>query len=112
MRFRGGGVGHKSTRNATDFFKSDRDKLDLMVSTPVSDMEEEEVEERVEERVHHDEANDTEEEDDYGYNLHENSEAESDLDELREELEEEDLDPEGDGGGIDEDMVALGYSEL
>jgi hypothetical protein len=28
MRFRGGGVGHKSTREATDFFKNDRDPLD------------------------------------------------------------------------------------
>jgi hypothetical protein len=28
MRFRGGGVGHKSTREATDFFKKDRDHLD------------------------------------------------------------------------------------
>ena len=28
MRFRGGGVGHKSTRDATDFFKTDRDLLD------------------------------------------------------------------------------------
>jgi hypothetical protein len=28
MRFRGGGVGHKSTREATDFFRSDRDRLD------------------------------------------------------------------------------------
>ena len=28
MRFRGGGVGHKSTRSATDFFKNDRDSLD------------------------------------------------------------------------------------
>lgn len=33
-------------------------------------------------------------------------------DELREELDEEEFGPEGDGGGIDEDMVALGYSEL
>ncbi|KAF6741116.1 hypothetical protein DFP72DRAFT_834947 [Ephemerocybe angulata] len=29
MRYRGGGVGHKSTRRATDFFLNDRDKLDL-----------------------------------------------------------------------------------
>jgi hypothetical protein len=29
MRYRGGGVGHKSTRDATDFFKSDRDALDV-----------------------------------------------------------------------------------
>lgn len=29
MRFRGGGVGHRLTRHATDFFKSDRDDLDV-----------------------------------------------------------------------------------
>ena len=29
MRFRGGGVGHKSTREATDFFKNDRHQLDI-----------------------------------------------------------------------------------
>ena len=29
MRFRGGGVGHKATRAATDRFKRDRHKLDL-----------------------------------------------------------------------------------
>ena len=28
MRFRGGGVGHKSTRDAANFFKTDRDPLD------------------------------------------------------------------------------------
>lgn len=28
MRFRGGGVGHSSTRVATDIFKNDRDTLD------------------------------------------------------------------------------------
>lgn len=28
MRFRGGGVGHTSTRAATDIFKNDRDDLD------------------------------------------------------------------------------------
>jgi hypothetical protein len=28
MRFRGGGVGHTSTRAATDTFKNDRDELD------------------------------------------------------------------------------------
>ena len=30
MRFRGGGVGHSSTRAATDTFKSDRDDLDII----------------------------------------------------------------------------------
>jgi hypothetical protein len=29
MRYRGGGVGHKSTRAATNIFKTDRDCLDL-----------------------------------------------------------------------------------
>ena len=49
MRFWGGGVGHKSTWNATDFFKNDHDTLDLEVLTPVSNMEleEEEIEEPV-----------------------------------------------------------------
>lgn len=30
MRFRGGGVGHSSTRAATDTFKNDRDGLDMI----------------------------------------------------------------------------------
>jgi hypothetical protein len=29
MRFRGGGVGHLSTRAASDIFKNDRDELDI-----------------------------------------------------------------------------------
>ena len=33
MRFRGGGVGHKSTRVATDSFLTDRDRLDCQVGT-------------------------------------------------------------------------------
>jgi hypothetical protein len=44
---------------------------------------------------------------DYGYNCSE-SESISDTDnESREELDEEEFGPEGDGGGINEDMVAL-----
>ena len=112
MRFRGGGVGHKSTRDATNFFKNDRDPLDLMDSTSVSELEVEEIEEPDDEI--RDEMNDSEEERDYGYNLGENSGSESDPDELDSELEfdEEDFGAEGDFGGIDKDMVALGYSEL
>lgn len=37
MRFRGGGVGHKSTRQATDWFLSDRDKLDEGGGTDTED---------------------------------------------------------------------------
>ena len=33
MRYRGGGVGHKSTRDATDKFLSDRDVLDIPINT-------------------------------------------------------------------------------
>ena len=29
MRYRGGGIGHKSTRRATDFFKNDRHPLGI-----------------------------------------------------------------------------------
>ena len=114
MRFRGGGVGHKSTRDATDFFKNDRDKSDLTVLTPVSESDEEEVEQPdAEIQVELDGLMDSDEERDYGYDLGENSEYDSDLDGSRDsELEEEDFGAEGDGGGIDEDMVALGYSEL
>jgi hypothetical protein len=113
-----------SWRNDTRyFFKNDRDTSDLNVSTPASDSElGEEIEEPVEEIGNY-EMSDSEacsglpdsEEEDYGYNLGENSESESDsdlLDESGEELEEEDFGPEGDGGRIDEDMVALGYSGL
>ena len=110
MRFRGGGVGHKSTRDATNFFKSDRDPLDL---EPVLSESEEEEPEMEDIQVGEEEMN-SDEERDYGYNCSDSeSESNSDTDnELREELDEEEFGPEGDGGGINEDMVALGYSEL
>ena len=34
MRYRGGGVGHKSTRNATNIFLKDRDPHDYAASQP------------------------------------------------------------------------------
>jgi hypothetical protein len=34
MRYRGGGVGHKSTRNATNVFLRDRDPLDYPADQP------------------------------------------------------------------------------
>jgi len=39
MRFRGGGVGHKSTREATNLFKMDRDRLDVGVTLDIDDVE-------------------------------------------------------------------------
>jgi hypothetical protein len=43
MRFRGGGVGHKSTREATDFFKNDTDRLDTITVDDDKEMEEPEA---------------------------------------------------------------------
>ena len=37
MHFRGGGVGHKSTREAMDFFKNDQDRLDVPRQAKVDD---------------------------------------------------------------------------
>lgn len=112
MRFRGGGVGHKSTREATDSFKKDRDPLDKQVTDagfewdevgddePISDMAVEEDDELI---------GDSEEED-YGY-VREDSEDESDRD-TEDGDEQVDFGPEDDGGTIDPDMDALGYAEL
>jgi hypothetical protein len=78
MRFRGGGVGHKSTRDATDFFKNDRDPLDLKVSVSDSESEEEEISNPVEEIEPDENLGDSDEECDYGYNLGEISDSDVD----------------------------------
>jgi hypothetical protein len=106
MRFRGGGVGHKSTREATDSFKKDRDQLDMK-----SDIEDDEAmpevlqpepgEEEIEEDV----------EEDYGY-----AAADSEVDEAMlgdgDNSADEYFGPEDDGGAVDPDMEALGYADL
>ena len=46
MRFRGGGVGHKSTQQATNFFKKDRHRLDVQNSRNSRLDVEEELEDR------------------------------------------------------------------
>jgi hypothetical protein len=104
MRFRGGGVGHKSTRQATDFFKKDRHTSDVQKrSEPASDIEEE-IDEQIEELAVGDE------EDDYGYQLGEEQYSEGDKSE--DELEDGDFGPEDDGGVVDSDMEEFGYAEL
>jgi hypothetical protein len=122
MRFRGGGVGHKSTREATDFFKKDRDPMDARAPTSGDTstrddigIDEELGAEDLEER--HDEAEDSEIdediEDDYGY-MREESDAENsdgaavgDLD-----AASDDFGPEDDGWGVDPDMEELGYADF
>jgi hypothetical protein len=106
MRFRGGGVGHKSTREATDFFKKDRDHLDVPRQTKIDDEEDSDQWKDIEE----DERSGIDEdvEDDYGYTLKELDEGEPD----GVEVDDEYFGPEDDGGGVDPDMEELGYADL
>ena len=103
MRFRGGGVGHKSTKEATDFFKNDRDILDL----PNAMAEDEEPICEQQGAQSHPEAEevDENEEEDYGYSL-------PDSDESEDETEDVDVEQVSDGEVLDSDMEELGYSEL
>ena len=115
MCFQGGGVGHKSTREATDFFKKDRDRLDMAQTQPNvpehdGDLEQEDSDMVSEEELHHD-VNENEE-DDFGY-VNEESDKSEPEGELAAEDEDDEFGPEDDGGVIDPDMMSeLGYSNL
>lgn len=111
MRFRGGGVGHKSTREVTDFFKKDRDPSRWNAS--VND--EQEDSEMDSDSMEHDSEVDEDEEDDFGYVREESDNSEDEAaanGELGEEGED-DFGLEDDGGVIDPDMMGeLGFSDL
>ena len=115
MRFRGGGVGHKSTRQATDFFKKDRHTSDVQkqksdVVEIFEEMNEELENEKMEGLSESDGA------DDYGYELGDQNQSESEEksieDESDSEMRDGDLGPEDDGCGVNSDMEELGYAEL
>ena len=90
MRFRGGGVGHRSTREATDHFKTDRDKLDILQTEGV-------VGKGLEERVENLDIPTVDEEGDYGYTR---EESDTNEDEGPEEgATESDLDDTDSGYG-------------
>jgi hypothetical protein len=117
MRFRGGGVGHKSTREATNFFKKDRDCLDVEVMLDIDDVAIEldgDDEPENDEIVDEDTVN-QQEEDDYGYTK-EYSDKDGDGDGEGAQDEEvdtdEDLGPEDDGGAVDPFMDELGYADM
>lgn len=132
MRFRGGGVGHKTTREATDSFKRDRDPLDDQATragfndSDESDSEPDGDETRIQDGEIREEPDDgeiqeeeedekiQEEEEDYGYTREESEESDTDDDdaELLVGVDEVYFGPEDDGGAIDPDMDALGYAEL
>ena len=121
MRFRGGGVGHTSTRAATNVFKADRDVLDMKshqghqeleqaaphVAEP-SNFEEEQDEEESTNMV----ADDSEDE------INEEGQlSESELVDYGYEGEDEsDSEEEGNGGGEEDDTTideldVLGYAD-
>ena len=110
MRFRGGGVCHKSTREATDSFKIDRDQLDMKSNTEdVGDdgaMPEILVPEPDDEKFEEDE------EEDYGYAAATDSEVDESTMGDGDNSEDEYFGPEDDGGAVDPDMEALGYADL
>lgn len=113
MRFRGGGVGHKSTREATDFFKKDRDQLDMKSNTEsnTEDVEDEAMPEILVPEPD-DEKFKEDEEEDYGYAAATDSEVDDSIMGDEDNLEDEYFGPEDDGGAVDPDMEALGYADL
>jgi hypothetical protein len=115
MRFRGGGVGHKSTREATDFFRKDRDRLDMAQSNIPASENNEDGPVKQEDLEMEDDI-DEDEEEDFGYIRDESEESEGEPEpevELAAQDEDDDFGPEDDGGVIDPDMMGeLGYSSL
>jgi hypothetical protein len=125
MRFRGGGVGHTSTRAATNIFKADRDIRDIMEShhreeeqgapvTDLSNVEEQEDDENIvaegsEDGIDGEGGLSESELADYGY------EAEGESEEEEEEEEDEDEEDDGEGGEEDDTTIdeldALGYAD-
>ena len=120
MRFRGGGVGHKSTRQATDFFKKDRHVSDVQNSLESTTTH------IVEEPIEMNDSNDSEEmvmssdsdvgdeENDYGYKLggDESDSEDEKSSENDSELGDGDLGAEDYGHAVDLDIEDLGYAEM
>src|SRR5258705_10159533 len=109
MRFRGGSVGHKSTREASNFFRNDWDQLDVPgAETQPDEQEDAEMEGDSEEPI--DEV-DEDEEEDFGYVREESDVSEG---ELAANDEDVDFGPEDDGVlDPDQDVTSeLGYGNL
>jgi hypothetical protein len=118
MRFRGGGVGHQSTRDATNHFLKDRTPTELARAHASNDADEE-LENVNDESNGDDEGTEADEEQDFGY---ENPFGEEGPDSDKEEEDEamvdewEDLDILGPEDGETQDGVetveGLGFAEL
>ena len=110
MRFRGGGVGHASTREATNFFKQDRDSRDTKRVLQVEDDEDQTQHEPT--LLNRSRAERDDEEEDYGYNRGQFSDGDEEEEEEEEEdCSEDEFGSDGNGGEI-EFMDNLGYGEM
>ena len=111
-RFQGGGVGHASTRKATDFFKQDRDSHNTkrVLDEENEDYSQTQCEATVPNQTR---AERDDEEEDYGYNRGQFSDMEEEEEE-EEECSDEEFGPEDDGGEVNELQVIdnLGYGEM
>ena len=121
MRFRGGGVGHKSTQEATNLFKMDRDRLDIGATLDSDDCDmaikfDDDSDEPENNEIVNEDTVDQEEEDDYGYMKEDSDSDDTEIAEVDYDDEEgdtdEDLGPEDDGGAVDPFMDELGYADL
>lgn len=130
MRFRGGGVGHKSTRDATNHFLSDRSLAELarthgpnaadeeLTNAHRESQQEEPTDANSESQQddHDDEGMESDEEQDFGYeNPFEDEEEDEEEGEEEEMIDEwEDLDVLGpeDGEVSDGDVEGLGFADL
>ena len=106
-------MGHKSTRQATDFFKKDQDKLDSRsgIMSKDMDIDSNDAVDEVDEELEGDSGVDEDIEDEFGYTK-EDSDSADESDEMADvdSVYSDDFGPEDDGGGMDPDMEALGYA--
>ena len=110
MRFRGGGVGHASTREATNFFKQDRDSKDSkrVLEDDNKDYNQSQYEATV--PTNRTRAERDDEEEDYGYNRGQFSDTDEDEGELG--CPDDEFGPEDDGEEVYEFMDNLRYGEM
>jgi hypothetical protein len=118
MCFWGGGVGHASTRKATDFFKQDRDSRDAK-RVLEEDRDDEDYDQTAQTQYEPTVtvtvtvpncANRDDEEEDYGYNRGQFSETDEgeEEEEAEEVYSDDEFGPKDDGGDVDEFMDNLG----
>ena len=112
MRFRGGGVGHASTREATEFFKQDRDSRDAKrgFDEDNEDYDQTQQDQKMPNQSREDRHD---EEEDYGYNRGQFSDRDEEEWETEEFSESDDeFEPDNDGGDAKLSMDNFGYGEM